>query len=603
VAHRQTEPLDWRAPVALLGIVVAPATFPLLPVIQAKRLRGWRLAIVTLSLGVVGIVAHWVMLGGDAMIARQFGWQAGFVDAFVRTLARDHDDLLRRVAPLTGYLSDWGAWKAALAAQWPVGVTLAGLLAIGDLLADPPDTEVDRRWRVFDYIRTDWVGRASRRPVIGAVVEAGNAAWESGRRVIVPAGAWYESITTTGATGSGKTTTLLALARAARSDGLKVMWLDLSGDPKLPARFVATMLDTGVDPERIRVWPSEPYDAWRTVNVADLADRLVGLLKHNEQWAYFEDLARAMTLAAVEPGDGSPPPASAAEFVARLHYDTLTRSPHGRTLRDLRKDQVQSVGMRYRQFFEAVAGSSEAPMVGVPTGQQHRHDYVQGVAPGALDGTWSFDDCDAAVLAVNALGNHAHAASAGRLFLRELSYHASTTKPEGDRWLIVVDEFSALHDPQAIELVERIRKFGCGVVIGTHSVESREFDWGRLLAAGGAAIIHRTAKPEQLVALAGTQRTERRVYNFRDDDLTGSGQAAVGHEYIVDPNAVRRLPTGEGVIVSDGRAVRVRFDGSQPVGRYAEAQRLLTSRLRAGSPPTVEVVEVEQIPHKQASDA
>lgn len=67
-----------------------------------------------------------------------------------------------------------------------------------------------------------------------------------------------------GAAGSGKTETLLSVARlAAGAYGWQVVFVDAKGDPRTRDRFLATMVAAGVDPVAVRSFPSAPYDGWR----------------------------------------------------------------------------------------------------------------------------------------------------------------------------------------------------------------------------------------------------------------------------------------------------------------------------------------------------
>src|SRR5580704_8096581 len=64
-----------------------------------------------------------------------------------------------------------------------------------------------------------------------------------------------------GATGSGKTETLLRLAwTIAKTSDAPVFYLDGKGDRETAERFCGLMEDAG---RECRVFPNEPFDGWR----------------------------------------------------------------------------------------------------------------------------------------------------------------------------------------------------------------------------------------------------------------------------------------------------------------------------------------------------
>lgn len=81
------------------------------------------------------------------------------------------------------------------------------------------------------------------------------------RRVQMPLARLGRTLLVIGAPGSGKTVTLgrLAYGVALTSD-LQVIVLDAKGDPAPQQAFAAAMHAAG---RSVRLFPQEPYDAWR----------------------------------------------------------------------------------------------------------------------------------------------------------------------------------------------------------------------------------------------------------------------------------------------------------------------------------------------------
>jgi ABC-type glutathione transport system ATPase component len=130
-----------------------------------------------------------------------------------------------------------------------------------------------------------------------------------------------------GAPGSGKTVTLGRLAYGvATSSDWKVVVVDAKGDPATQAAFVQTMRRAGRD---VRLFPQEPYDAWRGTG-REIANRLVQLIDWADEGggAYYRDLSvNLVRLACGAPGG---PPRSSAELLARVDKDRA-RDPLGRS--------------------------------------------------------------------------------------------------------------------------------------------------------------------------------------------------------------------------------------------------------------------------------
>lgn len=82
-----------------------------------------------------------------------------------------------------------------------------------------------------------------------------------GRAVLLSPERLCRHVLVCGATGSGKTETLLRLAWAvAKCSGAPVFYLDGKGDRETARRFCALMSDAG---RQTRVFPGDSFDGWR----------------------------------------------------------------------------------------------------------------------------------------------------------------------------------------------------------------------------------------------------------------------------------------------------------------------------------------------------
>jgi hypothetical protein len=353
-----------------------------------------------------------------------------------------------------------------------------------------------------------------------------------------------------GAAGSGKTETLLRLSYlAARVYGWQVVFLDAKGDTATRERFVAAMLQAGIDAASIRTFPAQPYDGWRG-DARALVNRLMEVSDFGEPY-YREMALRVLDLATSAPPG---PPGSSTELLGRLRKPALRMAyrarPEAAEIDDLAERDVAGVANRYRAFFGALGGS--------------------------LDGAWAFEDAAACYLLLEGLALKAEAARLGRFFLEDFAHYAGVRKAQARRVLLVVDEFSALESAaDAAHLFERLRSFGAAVIVSAQGYAGLGAAADRILDAAETLVLHRCADPERLVARAGTvPRVEHTRYLPSHAVPPGAGRegSVTRREgWRVRPNDVRQLPAGEAIVISGGKAGRVRVERLLPAGELLAA--------------------------------
>ena len=396
--------------------------------------------------------------------------------------------------------------------------------------------------------------------VLGAMVSGDLFEWgrqDSGRLWLAyPAAELSRHGVVIGAAGSGKTESLLRIAQlAAAVYGWRVMFLDAKGDPATRDRFLAAMVGIGLAPGSIRSFPDQAYDGWRG-DARALLNRLMEVTDYREPY-YREMALRVLDLAIGAPGGV---PRSSAELLARLSKPSLRaayrRTPQGAEIEELSDREVAGVANRYRAFFGAL-----------------------GREEGALDGAWAFEDVSACYLLLEGLALKAEAARLGRFFLEDFAHYAGVRKPREVPVLLIIDEFSALESAaDAANLFERLRSFGAAVIVSAQGHAGLGEAAERILDAAQTLILHRCADPEPLIARAGTVgRLEHTRYLGPAPGgapPAGARQGSVTRRegWRVRPNDVRQLPAGEALVISAGKAARVKVERiPEPPDRAASA--------------------------------
>jgi hypothetical protein len=296
--------------------------------------------------------------------------------------------------------------------------------------------------------------------------------------------------------------------------GWQVLYVDAKGDPASLDRFVAATRRAGA--RRIEVFPDVPYDGWRGEPLA-LLNRLMAVEDFSEP--YYRAVTKLLLAEAVKHPTGAP--RSSADLIDRLR--ARGRGKEG-----------QGAVARYRGFFEILDGS--------------------------VDGTWAFEDVDAAYVLLDGLALKEEAASLGRFLIEDFSHYVVRRKPRNRRVLLVIDEFSALSlGSGAADLFEPVRSFGASVIVSSQSYGGLGPGADRILDAAAGLICHQTADPERLVSRAGTQLSlERTIQVSTKDGPTGLGSLRPQDVFRVHPDQVRQLRVGECFVIAEGRTVRVR---------------------------------------------
>jgi len=335
-----------------------------------------------------------------------------------------------------------------------------------------------------------------------------------------------------GATGSGKTETLLRLAyTVAKTSDAPLFYLDGKGDRQTAERFAGLMADAG---RTTRVFPNEAFDGWRG-QPHEIHGRLMEVIDYAADGpaAWYRDIAKTALRLACEHSQG--PPRSSHDLLARLDLDTLrTAHPDSSATAALSAKDVAQVRLRYEAFF--------------------------GQTRGVLDGSWAWEDATAAYLLLDSLTLREETAGLSRLLFEDFAHYFATRKSRDRFALLIVDEFSALASSAGMaDRIEQARGFHTSLVLAPQVVAGmgEDSEAQRILGSVETIICHRVNTPEPVIALAGTRKAIEYSSHYAQEGGTGEGSARVQHQFKVEPNKVRALPPGHAYVISRGRAMKI----------------------------------------------
>jgi hypothetical protein len=335
-----------------------------------------------------------------------------------------------------------------------------------------------------------------------------------------------------GATGSGKTETVLRLAWAvARESDAPVFYLDGKGDHETAERFCGLMADAR---RTVRVFPNEPFDGWRG-QAHEIHGRLMQIIDYTSEGpaAWYRDVAKNVLRLVCEHPDG--PPRSSTHALARMDTDALAKAhPGSSALAALTAQQIKQVRLRYEAFF--------------------------GQTRGALDGGWAWEDTSAAYLLLDSLALREETAGMARMIFEDFAHYFTVRKPRDQFALLIVDEFSGLAQGAGMAArIEQARGFNTSLVLAPQVVAGigDEQEAARILGSVETVICHRVNTPEEIIALAGTRKSMEYSTHYASEGATGQDSARIQHQFKIDPNNVRALPPGHACLISCGKAIKI----------------------------------------------
>jgi conjugal transfer pilus assembly protein TraD len=354
----------------------------------------------------------------------------------------------------------------------------------------------------------------------------------AGRMVLLSQERLCRHLLVCGATGAGKTETLLRLAwSVAKESDAPVYYLDGKGDKQTAERFSGLMADAG---RETRVFPNEPFSGWRG-QPHEIHSRLMAIIDYaNDGGAsWYRDIAKTVLRLVCDHPDG--PPRSSRQLLSRMQLQLLVSAHPGSTAAGaLNETQVAQVRLRYEAFFGEIRGQ--------------------------LDGSWAWEDTTAGYVLLDSLTLSEEVGGLARFLFEDFMHFISGRKPRGQSCMLIVDEFSSLAESASMAArVEKARGFLASLILAPQVVEGMGGveETARILGSVETVIGHRVNTPDQIVALAGTRNVPQLTTRRSEDGLTRDRSVRMEQRPAIDPNKMRGLGPGEAYLINHGRAMKI----------------------------------------------
>ncbi|HUA48399.1 MAG TPA: helicase HerA-like domain-containing protein [Solirubrobacteraceae bacterium] len=375
-----------------------------------------------------------------------------------------------------------------------------------------------------------------------------------------------------GASGAGKTTTLLTILTDQVRRGRPVVAIDMKGSPSFVRELAAAAGDAG---RPIQVWTLDGGAHWNPLahgNATELKDKLIRTERFTEPH-YMRAAERYVqtvlqVLAQAHP-DRPPTLQEVVELMdpARLtgilrHVDRPLRERVQDYRAGLTQDQLSAVrGLQTR--LAIVTESHIGPHLAPP-----------GDPAGAMiDLRSALSGPEVVVFSLNSSRYGQLAEQVGTLAVQDLVAASGGRLSEPtdgcalEPAMIGIDEFSGIGTDHVAALLARGRESGMPVFVSTQElVDFERASAGfRDLVLGVTAvkIFHRQDVPESartIAQIAGTEmvweETRQRGGGLLGGYDTGHGTRRRVERFIVDPNEIQTLPRGQAIVISKIRGAR-----------------------------------------------
>jgi type IV secretory pathway TraG/TraD family ATPase VirD4 len=375
-----------------------------------------------------------------------------------------------------------------------------------------------------------------------------------------------------GASGAGKSTTLLTILTDRIRRGRAVVALDLKGAPEFAAELAQAAADAG---RPFRLWTLDGPTCWNPLahgNATELKDRLIGAERFTEP--HYQRAAERYLQTAIQVLlERQPQRAPTLEQVVAVMEPVKLSA----MLRGVRSPLAE----RVRDYLISLSPDQESAVRGLGTrlaiiSESHTGRYLADAGEAGIDLRRALADGEVVVFSLNSSTYGKLAAQVGTLVVQDLVAAAGDrlTLPERPPALIAIDEFSALDSDNVVALLARGRASGVPVLLATQ--EFADLDRAgrgvRDQVSGVTAlkIAHRQDVPasaRMIAEMAGTERVWEHSHQTQGHLLFGSHDTGRGmrrevERFIIDPNEIKSLPVGEAVVItklpaSNARTVRI----------------------------------------------
>jgi hypothetical protein len=374
-----------------------------------------------------------------------------------------------------------------------------------------------------------------------------------------------------GASGAGKTTTMLTILTDQVRRGRAVIAIDMKGSPAFARELEAAARCAG---RPFRLWTLDGPGRWSPLahgNPTELKDRLISA----ERWTepHYQRAAERYVQTVLQVWQHARPDR------APTLRDVVALMDHRRLVALLR-DVPRPLAMRVQDYLVALGHDQLSAVRGLETrlaiiAESHTGAYLEPGGPGTIDLQAALRDREVVLFSLNSSRYGKLAAQVGALVVQDLTAAMGSRLEQvrsapaecdsaapAEPAMVAVDELSALGAEHVLNLFARGREAGLPCIAATQEFADLERAArglaDQLVGITGVKIAHRQDVPASartIAEIAGTERiwehtfqTDRRALLPGRD--TGRGTRREVDRYRVDPDTIKTLPPGHAVVIA-----------------------------------------------------
>ncbi len=366
-----------------------------------------------------------------------------------------------------------------------------------------------------------------------------------------------------GVTGSGKTTTATALIRLALSSAMAVLVVDAKGGSlRRVSRNVAQAFHLSYQ-EIIPGMPGSPgYNPCRLGSRSQVADKIVSSFNHGGA----SDIYRLIGQEAIALITGCIRACGEEASLRRIRlelnrYRMPVLAKRVAPVDPVLAEDLLDLSKRGRVAYDALEGMRSRLGALLHGAYGELFDTLDD----QLDLERSLSVPGVTYISLPALAVSADTALMARVLIQDLKQVAyeRIRKGECPPALLILDEFAALDDPEQInDLLRQAREARICTVVSSQYLPDASSSYGLRMSLLGAGLLiaHRTvAEDAEVIAQAiGTEKANEVTRSLDQGVTTGQGSVKRIDRYVIEPNAIKQLPTGSAVVLCNMGTRRVR---------------------------------------------
>jgi hypothetical protein len=382
-----------------------------------------------------------------------------------------------------------------------------------------------------------------------------------------------------GASGAGKSTTLLRILCDQVARGRSVVAIDMKGSPA----FAGQLADAAAAAGRpFRLWTLDGPDCWNPLshgNATELKDKLIATEKFTEP--HYQRAAERYVQTVMQVLERAHPERAPV-------LDDVVGLMDPRRLGRLLRDSDGPFAERVQDYVASLGHDQLSAVRGLGTrlaivAESQAGPFLRDPGPDTIDLRRALAGPEVVLFSLNASKYGRLAAQVGTLAVQDLVTAAGhrLSEPAAAQAMIGIDEFSALESDNVLALLARGRESRVPVLLATQELADldRAGRGFRDQVAGVTAvkIAHRQDVPgsaRMIAAMAGTEEVwEHSAQTVRHPLLghydSGRGTRRLAERFVIDPNEIQTLRTGEAVVITklptaSARTVRITPDRRPP---------------------------------------